>query len=59
MESTEPGVSQSPGVGAASAATGRGFRFYQLSDPHQALVRLCQSLNYGSIQGLCVKDDER
>jgi len=34
-----------------------GFiRFSQLSPPRQALVRLCQSLNFGQIRGLHVQN---
>lgn len=33
-------------------------RFSQLSLPRQALVRLCQSTNYGQIQDLTVRDRE-
>jgi hypothetical protein len=46
------------GVGGASAATARILRFAQLSGPRQALVRLCQSLNFGQICGLEVRDSE-
>lgn len=58
MESMKLGTSQYQGIGDARAATARGLRFSQLSVPLQALVRLCQSMNYGSIQGLCVKDGQ-
>ena len=58
MESTETGASLWHWVGAASAATAKSFRFSQLSVPRQALIRLCQSMNYGSIHDLCVKDTE-
>jgi hypothetical protein len=34
------------------------IRFSELSVPRQVLVRLCQSLNYGQIQGLRVHDGE-
>ena len=40
------------------AATPSRFRYSQLSVPRQALVRLCQRLNYGSIEGLCIRDAE-
>jgi hypothetical protein len=33
-------------------------RFSQLSAPRQALVRLCQSINFGQIRGLVVQDAE-
>jgi hypothetical protein len=33
-------------------------RFSQLSPTRQTLVRVCQSTNYGSIQGLVVQDRE-
>jgi hypothetical protein len=33
-------------------------RFSQLSAPRQALVRLCQSTNYGYIPDLSIKDKE-
>ena len=56
MEFMESGASQSPGVGGA--ATPGALRFFELSIPRQALVRLCQGMNYGSIQGLQVKDSE-
>jgi hypothetical protein len=36
----------------------RPLRFYQLSPPRQALIRLCQSMNYGSIQDLTVRSRE-
>ena len=58
MESTESGASQSPSVGGTQAATVGGLRFSQLSVPARAIVRLCQRVNHGSIQGLCVKDTE-
>src|SRR5580693_680416 len=34
------------------------LRFSQLSVPRQTLVRLCQSINYGHIQDLSIKDRE-
>jgi hypothetical protein len=34
------------------------LRFSQLSQPRQALVRLCQTINYGYIQALDVRDSE-
>jgi len=33
-------------------------RFSQLSAPRQALVRLCQSINFGEIRGLVVRNAE-
>jgi hypothetical protein len=33
-------------------------RFSQLSAPRQALVRLCQSINFGQIRGLVVQNSE-
>ena len=36
----------------------RPLRFGQLSLPRQALIRLCQSINYGSIEGLTVRSRE-
>ena len=33
-------------------------RFAQLSATRQALVRLCQSINFGEIRGLLVQDSE-
>lgn len=33
-------------------------RFVQLSGPRQALVRLCQAVNYGYIQELSVRDSD-
>jgi hypothetical protein len=33
-------------------------RFSQLSAPRQAFVRLCQSINFGEIRGLVVRDSE-
>jgi hypothetical protein len=36
----------------------RPLRFSQLSPQRQALVRLCQSTNYGQIQDLIVRDRE-
>ena len=36
----------------------RLLRFSQLSPSRQALVRLCQSTNYGHIQDLIVRDQE-
>jgi hypothetical protein len=35
---------------------GPSLRFSQLSRPRQALIRLCQTINHGSIEGLEVKD---
>jgi hypothetical protein len=54
MKPMESGVSPSPCIGAANA----GLRFSHLSSTRQALVRLCQNINYGSIQALCVNDGE-
>ena len=34
------------------------LRFSQLSPPRQALIRLCQALNHGSIENLRVQDFE-
>src|SRR4051794_22916674 len=34
------------------------LKFSQLSLPRQALVRLCQQMNFGQIQNLRVKDGE-
>jgi hypothetical protein len=36
----------------------RPLRFGQLSPPRQSLIRLCQSMNYGSIQDLTVRSRE-
>ena len=36
----------------------RALRFSQLSPEAQILVRLCQSINYGHIQNLILKDQE-
>ena len=33
-------------------------RFSQLSAPRRALVRLCQSINFGQIRGLVVRNSE-
>ena len=33
-------------------------RFSQLSAPRQALVRLCQSINFGQVRGLVVRNSE-
>lgn len=33
-------------------------RFSQVSQPRQALIRLCQTLNHGSIEGLKVEHSE-
>jgi hypothetical protein len=33
-------------------------RFSQLSAPRQAFVRLCQSINFGEIRGLVVRNSE-
>jgi hypothetical protein len=38
--------------------TAKTLRFSELSPARQALVRLCQTINYGSIEGLEVKDSE-
>jgi hypothetical protein len=35
-----------------------GLRFSQLSAPRKALVRLCQRINHGAIQGHCVRNGE-
>jgi hypothetical protein len=34
------------------------LRFSQVSQPRQALIRLCQNVNHGSIEGLKVGDGE-
>ena len=41
-----------------SAAMPNVLRFSQLSAPRQALVRLCQSTNYGCVRRLRVKDSD-
>ena len=58
MESMKSGMSQLHCIGSTSAATVRGLSFSQLSVPRQALIRLCQRMNYGAIHDLCVKDTE-
>lgn len=58
MESVKPGASQSHGVGGANAAPAKGLRFSQLSAPRQTLIRLCQRINFGSIESLCVEGAE-
>ncbi len=40
------------------ATINSSLRFSQLSPPRQALVRLCQTIDYGHIQGLEVKDSD-
>jgi hypothetical protein len=58
METSAQSRSNRCSIGSKSAAGSGALRFSQLSIPRQALVRLCQSMNYGSIQGLSVKDAE-
>jgi hypothetical protein len=58
MESMKPGASQTRGVGGTSAATAGGLRFSHLSAPRQALLRLCQTVNYGSFENLVVRNSE-
>jgi hypothetical protein len=36
----------------------RQLRFAELSPARQALIRLCQSINYGHLQNLTVKDQD-
>jgi hypothetical protein len=36
----------------------RHILFSELSPPRRALVRLCQALNYGQIQDICVRDGD-
>jgi hypothetical protein len=54
MNSIEPSAALSSRRGGTSGS----LRFSQLSAPRQALVRLCQRMNYGSIEGLPVEDTE-
>jgi len=58
MESIESSSSQPKDVAGTSPATAGGLRFSQLSPPRQAMVRLCQEVNFGTIQDLCMKDGE-
>lgn len=44
--------------GLQSSAPGGKTRYAQLSAPWRALVRLCQFINYGSIEGLHVDNAE-
>jgi len=57
MELTNPGPSQRD-VGLTRTSIVGGLRFSQLSPPRQALVRLCQRINYGSVEGLGVRAAE-
>jgi hypothetical protein len=50
---TEPESARGAGPGARGPC-----RFSQLSAPCQALVRLCQAVNHGSIRNIRVKDAE-
>jgi hypothetical protein len=56
MESFKSNVAELPGQAAAKPATPRLSRFSQLSASRQALVRLCQTTNYGQIHHLEIKD---
>lgn len=54
MESSNSNVAERSGKAAEPSLR----RFSQLSVPRQALVRLCQSTNYGLIRNLQVRDSE-
>ena len=58
METSAQCRSNPCGIRSESAAGSGALLFSQLSRPRQALVRLCQNINYGSIQGLRVEDAE-
>ena len=58
MESFKSNGAELPGQAAAKPARPSLRRFSQLSASRQALVRLCQSMNYGSIEGLEVRDSD-
>jgi len=58
MESNRTSRPKSHYVGLTNTAVPKGLRYSELSAPRQALVRLCQSINYGSIDGLQVQDAE-
>jgi hypothetical protein len=45
-------------VGVSQLPARQVISFSQLSPPRQALVRLCQAINYGYIQALLVRDSE-
>jgi hypothetical protein len=56
MDSSTSTITPRRGKGVKPAL--HGLRFSQLSTQRQALVRLCQALNYGLIQNLEVRDSE-
>lgn len=58
MEPTTHCASNSRGNETLSVATPKTLRFSDLSNPRKALVRLCQSINYGSIEGVEVRDTD-
>jgi hypothetical protein len=58
MESFKSNVAELPGQAAAKPATPSLRRFSQLSASRQALVRLCQTTNYGQIHHLEIKDGD-
>ncbi len=45
-------------VGVSRLSARQVISFSQLSAPRQALIRLCQTINYGYIQALLVRDSE-
>jgi len=53
MKPMESGASPSPGIGGDAS-----LRFSHLSAPRQTLVRLCQAINVGAIEGLKVENGE-
>lgn len=54
------GTNQRPEIvkGAAGSPLGKTLRFSQISAPRQVLVRLCQSVNFGQICSLEVRDSD-
>ena len=58
MESSKSTVAGLTGNAGAKPAMSGLRRFFHLSVSRQALVRLCQATNYGSIRNLEVRDSE-
>jgi hypothetical protein len=60
FETTEGELPLRPSYGLKTrlSGTAEASLFTQLSPPRQALIRLCQTINFGSIENLEVRDSE-
>ena len=58
LAAAERGTHRAAQIDTRDPMTAKILRFAQLSPARQALVRICQTVNYGEIQGLVVRDGE-